>query len=323
MDAGSSDVRAAAFRQYLRRSGPKAAYRPEIFRPKCGCSEGVAPPALDTIGGQHLNTLCGAHCEEKCLSDLSVVKGRALRESSPDEIRQRARCRRRECRVSAARDLVLAEMDAVPLLCSLLRDREFEVREAAARSLGWLGDERAVQPLLSALRNSCWRRDPRKHLGLGVLKWVVGVATLGIGLKVTHLLVDIQRLISEGAWGMAAAFAAYPAWVCKDFKRGLQQESDWTATAAHALATIARTSPSRELYLAAGLLDELAMDGLHRSRSARKALHTAAEDLRRHAESVHTLPISTTRNAPCNGELPLPSQGQANVTEGASTDQRN
>jgi HEAT repeat protein len=42
--------------------------------------------------------------------------------------------------------------ESVPYLLALLHDRDPVVRSFAARSLGWLGDERAIEPLLYSLR---------------------------------------------------------------------------------------------------------------------------------------------------------------------------
>jgi len=42
--------------------------------------------------------------------------------------------------------------EAVPYLLALLHDRDPVVRSFAARSLGWMGDERAIEPLLYSLR---------------------------------------------------------------------------------------------------------------------------------------------------------------------------
>jgi len=42
--------------------------------------------------------------------------------------------------------------EAVPFLLALLHDRDPVVRGFAARSLGWVGDQRAVEPLLYSLR---------------------------------------------------------------------------------------------------------------------------------------------------------------------------
>src|SRR5688500_2010333 len=72
-------------------------------------------------------------------------------------------------RIRAARGVRSCGSAAVEALCAALRDKEAEVRIAAAQSLGHIGDERAVQPLASALRTCFVGHSARWQLVTGAL----------------------------------------------------------------------------------------------------------------------------------------------------------
>src|SRR4028118_46108 len=89
--------------------------------------------------------------------------------------RLRHRGRPRGAAADAARPPRAAGRSAVEPLCVALLDRDPTVIIAAAESLGHLGDERAVQPLTEALRDSFIGRSGRKQLVIGVLVLVAAI----------------------------------------------------------------------------------------------------------------------------------------------------
>src|SRR5687768_12680906 len=70
-------------------------------------------------------------------------------------------------RVRAARRLQDYGPLALEPLCGALRDHELNVRVAAAESLGYIGDERAVQPLTEALRHCFVGQSAHRQLVVG------------------------------------------------------------------------------------------------------------------------------------------------------------
>jgi HEAT repeat protein len=63
---------------------------------------------------------------------------------------------------------MLRDQKAVePLIRHLQHDNDFEVTVAAASALGWIGDRRAVDSLLSALENRHWRMRQAAAYALG------------------------------------------------------------------------------------------------------------------------------------------------------------
>lgn len=62
----------------------------------------------------------------------------------------------------------LRDQEAVePLIRHLQQDNDFDVALAAASALGWIGDRRAVGPLLSALENRNWQMRQTAAYSLG------------------------------------------------------------------------------------------------------------------------------------------------------------
>lgn len=201
---------------------------------------------------------------------------RQLREGAPS------------ARVAAAIRLQGWGGEAVPSLCEALEQADPRLREVAAESLGDVGDERAVRPLLEALHRT--RReiaaDQRRTVFLLVL------AVLG-GLGTAH-------------WLGIAGFAASPLLVVlagcgatlDDFRR---RGSPLSCRIAEALGRIAERRPAATLRAAIPVLEEVRSSFAQQDSSARDALLGAAHRIDALTAAVKQLPrpaegggISTT-----------------------------
>src|SRR5689334_9289947 len=89
--------------------------------------------------------------------------------------------RKVEDRVEAARKLRDFGPAAIAPLCAALRDKEDQIRVAAAESLGVVGDERAVQPLVEALRDVLPGRSAARNRIGRVLFWITMPIVVVIG----------------------------------------------------------------------------------------------------------------------------------------------
>jgi HEAT repeat protein len=83
---------------------------------------------------------------------LSAQLEEARRKSDFEDLLQEMRLGSTATRVRIAKVLREYGTWAVEPLCLALQDKDLNVRAAVAESLGHIGDERAVQPLIEALR---------------------------------------------------------------------------------------------------------------------------------------------------------------------------
>lgn len=192
-----------------------------------------------------------------------------------------------EERVEAARKLREFGAAAIEPLCLALRDKEDSVRVAAAKSLGEVGDERAVQPLVDALRDVLPGRSAARSRFARVLFWI----TMPIMIVL----------------GVIAIFADGPG----DFLSNLNFYSPGTAAKgrssreiAKALAKIAERTNSLELRKALPELEEIAADNLQQDVRSRATSRRAARKIAKLTNSLKELPISAA--APHTDSTALP-----------------
>lgn len=81
---------------------------------------------------------------------------------------QELRCAHRDRRLYAVKRLAEMGSEAQEVLAIALKDRDPEIRIAAAQALGEHGDEGSIPPLLEALRGSFLGRSSRLQRVLGM-----------------------------------------------------------------------------------------------------------------------------------------------------------
>ncbi len=108
------------------------------------------------------------------------------------ELAQRLTSRSEDKRKAAADALRTIGAPAVEPLCEMLKHRDPIVRARAASVLGEIGDSRAVQPLIEALREGFFKQSPKWQYRVGLLANVV-LAQLPLQI-IIHL---VSRWISH------------------------------------------------------------------------------------------------------------------------------
>lgn len=230
---------------------------------------------------------------------LGVLK-RALREGSIPE------------RVEAARWLREFGGEAVLPLCDALEDPLTVVRRAAARSLGEIGDPRAIDPLARALHRCFIGGSPRKQLTYGRLG-TIGAGLFGLGclLLWPFALLEALQALFQGLYAFG-----------RRTEPQAEQESLLAAAYVSAVAQIAERSPTPELRsllpdLKAASADLLFLDGrtrrISRQAAARidrlttrlKSLPLAGATPEPEAEdTAHDLPFPARSSGPNGADLP-------------------
>ncbi|HTE18393.1 MAG TPA: HEAT repeat domain-containing protein [Armatimonadota bacterium] len=200
-------------------------------------------------------------------------------------------------RVDAVRALRERPTEAFVPLCDALRDKDLNVRIAAAEVLGELGDERAVQPLTEALRACFVGRSGRMQVITGVFAFVaaalffVGIVFGAFSLKFFGCAYFVLQLA-------AAPGKAY-------FKRR-RSRSPLCHAITEALTRIADRHPTPELRSVLPDLRAVAADSLQQEKGTRAASRAAADRIDALTEKLQSLPLPATTPAPDGATLPRP-----------------
>jgi hypothetical protein len=201
-------------------------------------------------------------------------------------------------RAAAARSLGREGGDAVEALVAALNDEEPVVRRAAARSLGEVGDERAVQPLLTALRAGCVGKSPRKQI-------IAGVLMLGVGLLFAALAITRITAFKIGAvWWLFWAGS----WIYNYFK-GRREAGETYRALTDALVRIAERCPTPELRNAVPDLRAIAADFVQQGRVTRLTTQAAADRIETLTEKLKSMPVASA--APGMNATVLPRAAEA------------
>jgi HEAT repeat protein len=217
-------------------------------------------------------------------------------------------------RSSAAYELRAFGAAAVEPLCAALQDKELPVRLAAVKSLGEVGDERAIQPIVAALREMFPGRSPRRYRTVGILAAI----TLPLSM-VAYGAVQLSE------WGVppqvvTAACAALLALLVAGGRKSLRLISlligDPTSANSgpcraysEALAQIAERCPAPELRKALPALNEIAADALQQSPRTRADSRRAAQRIEELTAQLDSLPVIAAAPSPDVETLPRPSNG--------------
>jgi hypothetical protein len=190
-----------------------------------------------------------------------------------------------------------------PVLCEALRDPDLQVREAAAGVLGRHGDERAIGPLLEALRSGFVGRSARWNLLAG---WGLALATAvmfaGLGAGVLFLKVG----------GMMWLALNIGTSIYKAIRTRRQERGRANPALIDALLTIGERSPTPELRAALPDLRAVSADVFQQAQNTRLLSRRAADRLEALTERLKDLPLTAQAPAaspdslPRSAETPLP-----------------
>lgn len=196
-----------------------------------------------------------------------------------------------EARAGAARSLRDFAPECVEPLCAALKDEDEAVRAAAAESLGVVGDESAVQPLVEALRAGFPGKSPRRHRLAGKLLYVLAplavVAVVGVA-------------IATKGEGLGAGFFDNLGFL----PGGKNSKMPPTRTFADALAKIAERSPTPQLREALPDLHDIAADQLQQDKRTRATSRAAARKIEALTVKLGELPV--TSEVPASDSATLP-----------------
>ncbi|MFN3648514.1 MAG: HEAT repeat domain-containing protein [Armatimonadota bacterium] len=196
----------------------------------------------------------------------------------------------------------LALPECVPVLIRMLRDHDWRVRVAVVRALGEIGDERAVQPLCSALRESLVGGSVVLQAVTGGLMLILAAAVLS-GLIYSTIVARIGGLL-PAIW-IGWAFHAY-------FNRRRAQ-GELSRAVAEALVRIGERRPSPELRGVLRDLRLIAADRLQQEPATREALQEAARRIQELTDPFTSLPLPAEPNSsadtlPRPGAVPAPAK---------------
>ncbi len=185
---------------------------------------------------------------------------------------------------------------AVEPLCLALRDKDLNVRVAAAESLGQVGDERAVQALIEALKMCFVRRVARwiRPIRLVVLlACIILLVAAPIGgdsyvTKVTSLVIIIAI-----TWTYVVRYYSQ-----------IRSQGKVCQAIVEALTYIAERNPTPELRAALLDLKAIAADGQQQDIHTQSAARQAAQRIETLTEQLKSLPLPAAAPAPDAATLP-------------------
>lgn len=184
-------------------------------------------------------------------------------------------------RVEAAANLAPYGPAALEPLCRLLEDPDLEVRSAAATALGAAGDERAIQPLMKALRQSFWGGSAWANLWLGVL------LLIGLLIGIAALLFGVFALKVGATW-----------WIFHIWRipfgvfRKRREHGRLVDAVTEALVRIAEANPSPELGTVVEDLRGVAADTLQQKPETRELSRRAADRIEALVGDLRSLPVA-------------------------------
>lgn len=195
--------------------------------------------------------------------------------------------------------------ESLPHLCRALRGNDEELRLAAVKVLGSVGDARAIEPLLDALRGNCLARSARRQRLVGLL---LLVATIGI-------------ILGGVVWGIAAlkfgGFVSIPFHLANGLGRyyeNRKKRSVFNGVVVAALEEIASRHPTPELRRVLPELRALSADALQQEASFRVTTREAAARIEALTAEQQGLPLPASIPSGDVGAdvqfLPLPSRSE-------------
>ncbi len=230
----------------------------------------------------------------------------ALRQEHLDNLLRDLREGTTEQRLKAAKSLRDYDTHAVEPLCLALNAEEINVRVAAVESLGHIGDERAVQPLVEAFKRCFVGRSLWRQM---LVSFVVFVVSMGLAMMfhemsrgksfIVAIFFILCQMIASAIW-----FAYY----------GERKEVRKTCHAiAEALTSIVERTPTPELRAILPELKTIAFDIVHQDKSTRAASRQAAQRIEALTEQLKNL--SLPASAPASDAATLPRAVEATTPD--------
>ncbi|HTE16853.1 MAG TPA: HEAT repeat domain-containing protein [Armatimonadota bacterium] len=204
-------------------------------------------------------------------------------------------------RESAARRLRRYPEWAVEPLCTALDDRELQVRVAAVKALGRVGDERAVEPLVAALRACFVGRSGREQ-------WLNRLLVLGGGILLLPLYIPFYALSQL----CDKPLSLHDCWeIPRVFVRGYQErrsQGRLCEAITQAVVQIAERHPTPELREVLPDLEAVAADIIQQEQSTRQKSRAAAARIEALTEKAKSLPMPASAPEPDGDTLPRPAE---------------
>lgn len=191
-------------------------------------------------------------------------------------------------------------------LVAALESPQVHVRRAAAEALGELGDTRAVQPLLAALRRCFRHGNARYQRYIGVAA-VAALVILALGL--------VTGVLAFQAFGVIGGLVNLVASIVRGYLKRSRANSPVVRAITGALARIAEQNPTPELSTAVADLEAVAADAVHQDRQTRTVSREAAEKIEALTERIKNLPLIAAPPETGTADLPLPAQAAEPRTE--------
>lgn len=237
------------------------------------------------------------------LTPTTVVEPQSLVEVLPppsaatfQELLAALRTGATEARAEAARELRHYAPECLDPLYNALKDSEEPVRSAAAESLGLIGDERSVKPLVEALRAGFPGKSARRNRIGGLL------LAITLPLVVVGAVAVLIATKGEGAGDMLVNGLTFGPG-SGHFK------SHNTRVIAQALTKIAERTPTPELRDALPDLQEIVADPIQQDKRSRAASRAAARKIQALTAKLDALPVTATTPELTGSTLPRPAGG--------------
>jgi len=195
---------------------------------------------------------------------------------------------------------------AVEPLGAALRDRDLQVRIAAASSLGKIGDARAVEPLGRALRHGATRR-PGWHLAISVVI-VAAAAAAWVGIALGFAALEQAALVI----GCGSLFLAG---VVSEQFQAQRARGRLLREIATSLARISAAGPAPELRSLVPDLRRVSSDWLQQDEQTRRISREAAQRIETLTSDLKSLPVPVRAPGASEGALPRPADNPASEGE--------
>jgi hypothetical protein len=232
-----------------------------------------------------------------------------LQADDTDPLALQLRSSDRRERAEAAARLQERGPEAQGLLCAALRDGDLEVELAAIHSLGVIGDEAAIEPLLAAWKGCFNGKSARRHL------FLITLALTALALQLAGWIWNIGALRGTASFGHLLVFVLGGAPLL--LKRAERRKRDrYCRAITEAVERIALRQPSPRVRQLLPELRAQAVNVLEVDRSMRAASAEAADRLDQLTARVNAMPVPSEAPPLDPSTLPRPADSPGDATPG-------